>query len=77
MRVIVLAMQSYTDLMLRGHQRSRQRSPFGLLQRPEAAAISAFAILPVPVSADARRSGRGMACRRQIDLLWEEFHLNI
>jgi hypothetical protein len=31
-------MQSYTDLMPRGHQRSRWR---GLLQRPQAAAISA------------------------------------
>jgi len=40
LRLFVLEMQSYTDLMPSGHQRSRVR--VGLLQRTQDTAISAF-----------------------------------
>ncbi|MGH6752143.1 MAG: hypothetical protein ACREDP_08250, partial [Bradyrhizobium sp.] len=49
----------------------------GLLQRPDAGAISAFATLPVPASPDAQRRELGLTQGRQIDLFGQEVRLNI
>src|SRR5258708_564310 len=61
LRLFVLEMQSYRDLMPSGHQRSRVR--VGLLQRTQATAISAFG--PSDACDDAALLS-GMASHRQI-----------
>jgi hypothetical protein len=57
-------MQSYTDLMPSGHQRSRIRA--GLLQRTQAAAISAFGPDDAWEGTDAFWAGKQIGAARSI-----------